>query len=434
MSQHAVFGAIYALILVTVTLLGIEAIASFHSPAWPARALRSTEPVNWLAADAGSFADKPWMVEPFNSWGMRDRERSVAKPAGVGFRSVFIGDSFLEALPTSRSLPAAVEQRFAAVGRTDTEAINLGVSGTSPPSYYYRLRDVALKLSPDALAVFFFSGNDFLREGEGYGDGLLPPLVSESPGRSLIGSVMPRTNWLAVNRFRQSEFLKGNKSIPREVETLQAIVRGPPDRRVPLLAQHLRRHYFPDLPEAQLVEILSRGGDAFWDAFAARPRDEEFLMGWIAALMVRTDLNDNAFSSVRTREQAAAFALDADIAATLSWLVAMDDLARARGVPLRLFLIPAASVDPAFAEFWKPWPRYYSWYLHCAARHERLVAALRGTAVSFVDLQPAFQGVPDTYRKADGHWNERGLDIAADQVFRELLRLDKAGGKSSAGL
>ena len=64
-------------------------------------------------------------------------------PPGNHKLGVFIGDSFLEALPTSRSLPAAVEQRFAAVGRTDTEAINLGVSGTGPPSYYYRLRDVS---------------------------------------------------------------------------------------------------------------------------------------------------------------------------------------------------------------------------------------------------------------------------------------------------
>ena len=302
-------------------------------------------------------------------------------------------------------------------------------SGTSPPSYYYRLRDVALPLSPDALAVFFFSGNDFLRDGEGYRAGVLPPLVNESPGRSLIGSVMPRTNWLAVNRFRLSEFLKSNKSVPHEIETLRAIVRGPQDRRALLLAQHMKRHYFPDVPDGQLVEILSRGGETFWRAFAARPLDEEFLMGWILALMIGTDLNDSSFVSVRTREQASAFTLEADIAATLSWLVAMDDLARARGVPLRLFLVPAASVDPEFVEFWKPWPRYYSWYLHSAVRHERLVAALRGTAVSFVDLQPAFQNVPGAYRKADAHWSERGLDIAADQVFGELQRAGDTGVK-----
>ena len=420
MRRNVAFATIYTLTLAAVTLIGIEVMASFFSPSWPARALRSAQPVN---VEFMSFADKPWMVEPFNTWGMRDRERTFDRPPRAGFRTVFVGDSFLEHMPTSRSLPAAVEELFRRVGQEGTEAINLGISGTGPISYYYRLRDVALHLSPDELAVFFFSGNDFLRNGEGFGDGLLPPLIDESPGRSLVGRIMPRTNWLAVNRLRQSEFLKGNKSVVGEIETLLGIARGAPEKRVPLLVQHMRRHYFPDVPEGRLVEILSRGDSGFWSNFAARPRNEEYLMGWLLYLMIASELDEGPFTSIQTTQQAEDFISIPDINATLSWLVQMDRLARGHGVPLRLFVIPVGTVDPELVEFWKPWPRFYSWYLHCAVRHERLIDALRNTTVSFVDLQPIFQGVPGTYRKADGHWTGRGVDMAADRVYRELQRL-----------
>ena len=39
--KRVAFGVIYSLILVLATTVGIEALASFYAPPWPARALRS---------------------------------------------------------------------------------------------------------------------------------------------------------------------------------------------------------------------------------------------------------------------------------------------------------------------------------------------------------------------------------------------------------
>ena len=47
------FSAIYFVILAAVTLVGIELLAAFYSPSWPAYALRSTPPVNNLPLGTG---------------------------------------------------------------------------------------------------------------------------------------------------------------------------------------------------------------------------------------------------------------------------------------------------------------------------------------------------------------------------------------------
>ncbi len=231
--RKRIYAIVFGLILTGITLAGLELLASLEAPSWPARALRSTPPVNVVSSDFEGLADKPWIFEPYNSWGMRDKERSVAKPASGGFRSVFVGDSYLEFQLTRLTVPGEVERRFIEGGQPNAEMINLGISATGPRSYYYRLRDVAFALSPDALAVFFFSGNDFLFDGQGYGQGILPDLVSEAPGGSILGNVMPNANWVLVNRLRLSEMLTTNKPVPQEFDTLAKIARLPPAERTP---------------------------------------------------------------------------------------------------------------------------------------------------------------------------------------------------------
>lgn len=418
------FSAIYFVILAAVTLVGIEILASFYSPSWPAYALRSTPPVNSFPPGTGGLPD--WMTAPFNSWGMRDVERAFGPPAAGTVRTVFVGDSFVEFQPLRKSLPAAVEERLLQDAKKPVEAVNLGISGSGVASYYYRLRDVALPLAPDQVSVFFFSGNDFLFGNTGFSSAWVPPLVDESPGRSIVGRFMPHTNWLLVNRLRLSEFLSSNEPIPGEFDTLQQIVKEPKAQALAKLAQHMKRHYFPDVPEQRLLEILSRGDGRLIDLFAARQDDQEYLAGWLPNLILRAELNPNAYNSITTLEQAKAGVQKDGIDSTLSWLVAMNRAARERGVPFSLFLIPTGAVDRAFVDFWAPWPHYYSWYLHCAAMHERLVEALRGTDVPFVDLRSALEGKLDTFRKSDAHWSEYGQSLAADRIAQQLRSTLKA--------
>jgi hypothetical protein len=415
--KRLVFGAIYALILTIATFGGIEIVASFFAPAWPARALRATPPVNPVTAAALPFSEQPWLATPYNSWGMRDSERTIVKKSAADFRVIFVGDSFVESSFTPQSLPAAVERRLKGTGR-DYEALNLGVSATGPRSYYYRLRDVALKLSPDAILLFIYAGNDFLLPDQGFSDRIVPPLFSESPGESLLGALMPRTNWLVVNRLRLAESLGGRDPPPGEEATLYEIVHGPPVERLPRLVAHVRKHYFPALTEAQITEILSRGGNRYWEDLENQEGEHELLLGWTLANLIVWEAG--TFGVAANRQEAARLRLGGEIEATLSWIVAADRLAQEAHIPLKTYLIPVASLDPDYAEFWKPWPRAFVWNYVCEDREFELAAALRTASIPFVNLREALEGVRGTYRKRDGHWTKKGEAIAADRIAQDL--------------
>ena len=55
-----------------------------------------------------------------------------------------VGDSFLEGAFVSKPVGARVEELLQAQGHRDMEIVNLGISATGPPQYYYRIRNVAL--------------------------------------------------------------------------------------------------------------------------------------------------------------------------------------------------------------------------------------------------------------------------------------------------
>jgi hypothetical protein len=418
LSRRRVFGVIHGLILAVATLAGIEFLSSFYAPPWPARALRTVPPTNPVTATTKPFSNQPWIAEPYNSWGMRDSERTVAKPAGDATRVVFVGDSFLESAFTPLSLPAAVALRVAETGGR-IEAINLGVSGTNPRSYYYRIRDVALTLSPDALLLFIYAGNDFMAPDKGYS--IWPSLVDESPGGSLLGTVMPRTNWFLVNRLRSSEFLRGRPAPAGESEMLYDDLHAPPAERVDRLGAHVEKYYHPALSREKIREILSRGDGRLWRAAEEQVSEQEYLMGWMLDTLMNSETS--AFDVARSRQDAARLAGDGEVEATLSWIEAADRVARQHKVPLVVFLAPVASIDPDYAEFWKPWPRIYAWNYLCDERQSRLVSALGKTNIRFVDLREDLDGIPGAYRKLDGHWSQKGQAIVADRVKKELGRL-----------
>jgi hypothetical protein len=420
--RRVTYSILLGLMLLAVTLFGIETVASALVPPWPARALRPTEPMVTPTVRKMPFAPYPWFAEPYNDWGMRDRPRTITKAIGA-FRAVVIGDSFVESAFTPLSLPAAVEQ--AAGSRLGTfEAVNLGVSGTGPRSYYFRLRDVALALSPDAILVVFYAGNDFIEPGDGYS--AWPRLIDESPGGSLLGWMMPRTNWLLINRLRLAEvFPKNRIGPPGEEEMLfDAISKPPESEGLARLVAHLHKYRFPDLTTAQISEIVGRGDQRLLRVAARQTAEPEFMLPWMVDTLVANTVAN--YDVPANRAEAARMAAQQDkAAATATWLQAMSRVAARRSLPLIIFLAPVGTVDPEYGDFWKPWIRYYSWNLLCDEWHRHLAALLPGTGVKFVDLRLELTGVRGTYRKLDGHWTKKGEAIVADRIAQELISLKK---------
>jgi SGNH hydrolase-like domain, acetyltransferase AlgX len=414
--KRLAFNAIFGAILLVATLAGLEFLSSFLTPNWPARAIVSRDPTP--VRELGTpYKRQPWLAEPDNSWGMRDRERTVAKPQGTS-RAVFVGDSFVESRFTPLSLPAAVEQRLPKEAKI--EAVNLAVGGTDPRSYYYRIRDVALALHPDAVLLFIYAGNDFVAPDEGYS--IWPRLLDESPGGSIVGSIMPRTNWLLVNRFNLSEFLGSQSKAPPDAdEILYAAVLAPPAERLKRIVTYIKTNHFPEVPEERIAEILSRGNSRFLDIALPHDGEQEYLLDPMFHSLMSWETWD--FKVPTSRQDAPQFVPDGKVEATLSWIEATDRLLRSHGIPLLIFLAPVGSVDPGYVEFWKPWPRPYAWNYICDEMHARLAAALAKDGLRYVDLRADLDKVEGTYRKLDGHWSQKGEAIVAQRVARELNSL-----------
>lgn len=405
MGIRRLFWPVYIGLLLAVTWLGSEAVSSFFVPSWPARAVR---PVT-----ATSTPDVT-----YNDWALRDRPRTFAWPPGVRFRSVLVGDSFLEGLFLRAPLSALVEHDLAEAGHADMETINFGVSATGPPQYYYRLEEVALALKPDVVVMTVYAGNDFVSTP--FGNWLIPS-IAELPLPSLLGEVAPRTTWLAVNRLDLSEFARGNRHIENEYELLNQWVDLPAAERLDRYVGHLHQHYFPRLSPDVIREILARDGGHFWTAFSKREEGREFVMGWLLNNLI--DWETGNWQMPRDAEEADRLNGTSMVDETLSWLVAAERLAKRHGTKLIVCLVPVGTVDPAYVEFWHSWPKYFSYSLSADARHQRLVGALRRTGIQFIDLRDDLKGVAGTYRLTDGHWTERGTELVANRVSKELLKL-----------
>lgn len=405
MRSRLFFWLVYGLLMLAVTVAATEIVASFLVPSWPARDMRPLE-----------VTSSPEIV--YNDWALRDRPRSFARPPGVNFRSVLVGDSFLEGPYLKAPLSALVEKRLAEAGRSDMEAINFGVSATGPRQYYYRIEDVGLDLKPDAIVVAVYAGNDFISVPYG---SWIPPLVAERPLPSLLAAVAPRTTWLAVNRLGLSEFGRSNKPLEWEYARLNEWLDLPTSERLDRMVSHLKQYYFPKLDESTIREILSRGDGHFWTPFAGKPGEREALAGWLLSSVV--DWETGQWKMPRDPAEAERLNAGKMVEETLSWLVAAQKLAKANGVQLVVALIPVGTVDPAYVDFWRFWPKYYSYALSADARHRSLAAGLKRDGVPVIDLRDDLAGIPGTYRLTDGHWTQKGTEIVADRVSRELLTL-----------
>jgi len=413
--------------LLALTTAGLELSSSFLVPSWPARELR---PVFASPGDEiKTLTPTQRLNLTYNSWGLRDRERSWQKLPGSRFRSVVVGDSFVEGAFVEPPLTKRIEERWTEAGRQDMEAINLGISATGPPDYYYRLKNVGLALHPDAVLLLFFSGNDFVAER--LSEWRVPPLIDERPRPSILGGVAPRLTWLLVNRLGLSQLNRGNKLIADEFQTLNDAIKLPATERIEFFVRHLHKYYYPDLKPATLREILSRADDSFWKAFENRSEEPEFLAGWILNNMVWSETS--TWQAPHDLAEADRQIDPSEIDATMSWLVGANSLVRSAGANFLVAVAPVAgAVDPHYREFWKQWPRYSSWNLRQEAAHHRLVAVLHENGMPTVDLEEDLRGINGAYRVSDSHWTELGTAIAARRLAAALEKVREEGNRSKA--
>jgi hypothetical protein len=293
-------------------------------------------------------------------------------------------------------------------GVRSVEAVNLGISATDLSEYYYRIREVALKIEPDIVFLSFYSGNDFTSKSF---NAHRMPLVAPLPLPSVLGTIMPHTTWIARNVKRPTDDGQDQKLIDRIVEM-------PPDQRLEQLSEHARRYYAPAASTEQIKEILSRGEDRLWSEARPRRFDREMLPGWVINRVVNWELDRRAALAETPGSD------EKVVDSTLSWLEAAQRLVIKDKVKFAVILIPVGVVDPEYSEFWRPWPSYLNYNLRAEARRQLLARRLLEKNIPFIDLKPVLEGIGGTYRKLDGHWTEKGHEVVARFLANEILRRD----------
>lgn len=406
-TKQLVFSHIMVVGMMVITVALTRFTVSFFIEPWPQRDLR---PVALLDP------------QQFNSWGMRDQQRTVKKKPGT-YRIVFVGDSFLEGGFCKAALPKLCQQRLQH-GEANVECVNLGVSATSPIHYYYRLKNVAQHLSPDAVCLVIYAGNDFLSPAEAfspYHESIFTNLVAESPKPSLLGALLPELNWLVVNRFKMSEHSSGTTSNTVDEEAiLKEISQMPSSQAIPRLAEYMHRYYLSDVDPRQIEKILNRGGPEFWSVFLKDHGNEEVLQAWWVHGILQWELQDTPYAkSVADTQE---YQVGPYAAATQSWIMAVKECCDSANVPLVVVLAPVGCIDPEFTNYYEKYPRYYSLNYYCDARYEALKKGLEKERINLVDLKDVLQGVAGTYRKSDAHWNEKGHETVADYLVPNMKK------------
>ena len=187
---------------------------------------------------------------------------------------------------------------------------------------------------------------------------------------------MPRTNWLLVNRLDLSAFFqaRGRRRRRTKKMMLEAALTAPPDERLKRIVAYVKTYHLPRASEERDRRVFARRQRS---PASARPNDgeQEYLIDWMFDMLISWETGlrragQPAGRGAPGRQRRGRGDRCRGSRRPTARL-------RAQGVPLLVFLAPVGSVDPDYADFWRPWPRAYSWNYICDECTSRLAAALR---------------------------------------------------------
>ena len=324
-----------------------------------------------------------------NSLGMRDRERTAAKPPG-DFRILVLGDSMvqghgvkLEDAMTMR-LEARLNQGHSG---GPIEVLNAGIFGYSPFLEKIYLRELLERTGPDVVLVGFFLGNDvgedafYAGKARVSADGSTVAFKDEEWPWSIIEAALDGVPDAATGSGGGGNGGGGEDAAPWW-DPLRRVARR--SRLLALAKTALDASRYPARREREFELVRSHRGDIRYDVG-----------------LVNYDVLD--------REKRLAY-----------WrlsLQSLDDMAalcRGRGVPMAVVVIPPAERLLGLTRFEEP--------------YQVLEEFGRGAGVPVIQLLPGLlaRGSEALYFKYDRHWTPEGHAAAAEILFGELRRLGLA--------
>ena len=393
--------------VVVIILIVGEIRARSFLPPWPARDLHGVQPAIG-GREWGRVRDLHPNAVGSNSWGQRDRERTLSPDPGK-IRISFVGDSFLEEssiIPVSLLTELELGDPF--------EVINLGISVSSPVDYYWRTRRVALRTGSHHIFVFIYMGNDVTpREDLNALTILKRGLSGPLPRERLLGDLFPGLHHVMARRYNHSRnvWVLGNLH-QREQERLEHIRKagsaGLPEQLI---------GYYTGSDYASCLETLwKKDLGAFYEDLTHPD------MG-----LIRTSAFHKAVCPaggeavpVMDREQVRS----SKMYTMLSLIKRRCDEA---GAAFTAVIIPQGfDVDDRMREQWLPLADLRRQVSRLPAQAVLIRQLLEEDSIACLDLYPVFRNTRGSYLNFDGHWSAMGNGLAAGSLaeyIREWYRV-----------
>lgn len=158
-----------------------------------------------------------------SSQGLRDREHSLAKPAGA-YRIAVLGDSYAEAVQVdvNRAFWALLPKKLEACGFAKgkkVETVNFGVSGYGTGHELLMLQNRVWPYSPDMVLLAFFPGNDVRNNSKAL-EGEKRPYFSLKDGK-LVADMAFRDDPV----FREKQHIAVHRAFLQELRLYQLLRR-----------------------------------------------------------------------------------------------------------------------------------------------------------------------------------------------------------------
>jgi len=346
----------------------------------------------------------------YNAYGFRDSQDGFTpRKSDKEVRILFVGDSFTEGVGVK------VESRFsnllfgrlAAEGVRHLKTMNIGQLATNPQTYIGNLTSFGFALDPDVVVMSIYIGNDFMGGRS---------VITGNPKDFTITQKIDNTNKPSLPNHLMLGYIR--KLISSLYDDHSRIVRKAEGAQLwdVYFHKHINRDFFLsnlNVSGKQFDEISkTMNPDLVEDAIHGIINPGYFIQSFNARLSPHsgTDMNKTPYY---TRE---------DVDNIIRLIVVSNELASMQGAGFVVLIIP---------DIYEVFPMIYSQVLtdyfgfqntppqlaQLDTIRKKLVTQMRQHHIPSVDIYSALKSSPVMpYFLYDGHLNEAGHKIAADQL------------------
>jgi hypothetical protein len=322
--------------------------------------------------EAEAWTERPLIPVKINSIGFRDKEHSYEKPPGVS-RVIVLGDSFIAAIqvPIEQTIPSLLENKLNSVGQKKFEVFNFGIGGIGTSHEYLISKHYGLKYKPDLVILAFFAGNDIWEDQ--------------------VKFLQPQLSCHYFFVFNGSGELEQRSFTESELE--------------------------PSTPFALVLKSFFPRSFSF---FMEKIRNNRELYSFLIdrGVVAERSLPSDVYGIEYSPEWKEAWNI------TEALILKIKEESEMNGA--KFVLVSIAQREQVSSDYWQKFlDTYHGMKLDFEKPDRMLEDFSKRNNVTYLHLLPHFQKYVNETGEwpyyQDGHWNDRGNELAADLIYQKLI-------------